>query len=138
MTASNGRVINLSGGISLLIDPSGHLVGVLSSSDLLDKADLLDQAREAIEQEPTRSDSPDRRSDMLERLASLTPREREVMGLMLAAKHTKQIAGEMQISAKTVDFHRKNILDKFGVEDSLKLIRLVFELQVTCLELAIS
>ena len=138
MSDRNGRVIYLDDGTSLVIDPGGHLVGILSHRDLLSKPNLLDQAREMIKETHQQPDSSSPRSDMLGRFASLTPREREVMGLMLAAKHTKQIASEMQISAKTVDFHRKNILDKFEVDDSLKLIRLIFELQVTCLEPAIS
>lgn len=58
-----------------------------------------------------------------ELLASLTMREREIFRLFLAGAATKQIAGRLFISVKTVDTHRGNINRKLGVRTSADLIR---------------
>jgi len=48
-------------------------------------------------------------------LTDLTPREVEVLQLMLAGKTNKTIACQMYISEKTVEFHLDNIYTKVGV-----------------------
>jgi DNA-binding NarL/FixJ family response regulator len=49
-------------------------------------------------------------------LSDLTPRELEILQLVLAGKTNKSIAGEICISAKTVEFHLDNIYKKIGVQ----------------------
>jgi len=58
------------------------------------------------------------------RLHSLTPREREVLELLLQDKPTKRIARELSISSSTVEKHRAKILSKFGVSSVLGLANL--------------
>ena len=53
----------------------------------------------------------------------LTPRELEVLKLIAEAYTSRQIAGELFISVKTVDRHRQNILDKLGMRDRVELTR---------------
>ena len=53
----------------------------------------------------------------------LTPRELEVLKLIAEAYTSKQIAGELFISIKTVDRHRQNILEKLGMRDRVELTR---------------
>jgi DNA-binding NarL/FixJ family response regulator len=48
-------------------------------------------------------------------LSDLTPRELEILRLVLAGKTNKAIAAEMYISAKTVEFHLDNIYSKLGL-----------------------
>ena len=49
-------------------------------------------------------------------LADLTPRELEILQLLLEGKTNKGIAREIAISAKTVEFHLDNIYRKIGVQ----------------------
>jgi two-component system response regulator FixJ len=58
------------------------------------------------------------------RFATLTPREREVLALIMACQHNKTIAAEMGISEKTVDVHRFNIMRKTGVRNLAELVQL--------------
>jgi DNA-binding NarL/FixJ family response regulator len=53
----------------------------------------------------------------------LTPRELEVLKLIAEAQTSKQIAGQLVISVKTVERHRQNILDKLGLRDRVELTR---------------
>ena len=53
----------------------------------------------------------------------LTPREEEIIKLIAEGHSSKQIAHTLVISAKTVDRHRANILQKLGMHDRLDLTR---------------
>jgi FixJ family two-component response regulator len=57
------------------------------------------------------------------RLAMLTEREREVLGLVLAGKPSRQVATELYISVKTVEFHRARIMQKLNVRSAAELFR---------------
>lgn len=63
--------------------------------------------------------------DLEERLSKLTERELEIMKLLAAGESTKQIAGRLAISPKTVDNHRAKILEKMNVENPTQLSRLL-------------
>jgi len=56
-------------------------------------------------------------------MASLTPREHEVMLHLIAGKLNKQIAAELGIAEITVKVHRKQVLKKFGVASVVDLMR---------------
>ena len=58
-------------------------------------------------------------------LESLTARESEIMELMVQGLMTKQIARKLEISIKTVEAHRSNILKKLDVESVVQLVRKV-------------
>jgi DNA-binding NarL/FixJ family response regulator len=53
----------------------------------------------------------------------LSPREREVMLLLLGGIRLKQIASDLDISVKTVTTHRARLLKKLELEDNLGLYR---------------
>ncbi len=57
------------------------------------------------------------------RLALLTEREREVLDLVLAGKPSRQVAQELFISVKTVEFHRSRIMQKMNVRSAAELFR---------------
>lgn len=59
------------------------------------------------------------------RLARLTPRERQVLELVVAGKLNKTIADLLGISIKTVELHRANMMSKLGVRNVPELVRLV-------------
>jgi len=52
-------------------------------------------------------------------LTSLTPRELEILQLVIIGKTNKAIAGEIYVSEKTVEFHLDNIYTKIGVRTRL-------------------
>lgn len=53
----------------------------------------------------------------------LTPREMEVLELIANGKSNKEIASVLNISAKTVDVHRSNIMRKLNVHDAVSLVK---------------
>jgi FixJ family two-component response regulator len=64
-------------------------------------------------------------ASVAQRLDSLTPREREVLGLIVAGKLNKQIADQLRISIKTVEVHRSRVMEKMGAASVAELVRLV-------------
>lgn len=53
-------------------------------------------------------------SDAMSRIASLTPRERQIMALILAGHPNKNIAADIGISQRTIENHRASIMRKTG------------------------
>jgi len=66
-----------------------------------------------------------RHNDVASRIATLSPREREVMEMLVAGKHAKQIAAEFGIGDKTVLKHRAKVLEKMRVDNVAELVRLL-------------
>lgn len=63
-----------------------------------------------------------------ERLAHLTPREHQVMELLLAGKTSKEIATALCVSVRTVEGHRREVLSKANVSSAAQLVRVVLSL----------
>ena len=61
--------------------------------------------------------------DGLQRPDELTPREMEVVKLIAEANTNRQIADALQVSEKTVESHRANLLSKLGMRDRVELVR---------------
>jgi DNA-binding NarL/FixJ family response regulator len=60
----------------------------------------------------------------------LTKREQEILHLITEAKNNKEIATELFISDQTVGVHRKNIMRKLGVKNTVNLIKFAIEYQL--------
>jgi len=73
-------------------------------------------------QAPERKQTPD--SD---KLSPLTPRERDIVKLIVAGASNKQVAQTLDISERTVKGHLSNVFQKLGVADRLKLVLYVTE-----------
>jgi two-component system response regulator FixJ len=86
---------------------------------------LLDSIQKAIDLDARTRRQWRERQDVQSRTGLLTQREREVMERLVAGKTNKNIAFELGISQKTVDFHRANILGKVGVNSVVELVRLL-------------
>ena len=63
------------------------------------------------------------RRDDAEKLAALTPREREVLEHAAKGLHAKEIAASLGISPRTVEVHKTRIMDKLGVRNIAELVR---------------
>jgi two-component system response regulator FixJ len=59
-----------------------------------------------------------------ERLASLTPREREVAALLATGAQNRDIARQLDISPRTVEIHKARCLEKLQVRTRADLVRL--------------
>jgi two-component system response regulator FixJ len=66
-----------------------------------------------------------RRLRIVDRVAALTEREREVMQRVIEGKHNKVIACELGISVKTVEFHRAKVMEKMGAASVAMLVQLM-------------
>ena len=60
-------------------------------------------------------------------LATLTPREQEVLDCVVAGKLNKRIAEELHISIKTVEAHRARLMQKLRVDSVAELVQLAIE-----------
>ena len=59
---------------------------------------------------------------------SLTPREREVLGLVTQGKANKVMAGDLGLSQRTVEIHRSRVMEKMGASSLAQLVRMVMDL----------
>lgn len=88
---------------------------------------LLDRIQEAVKRSQTACAEQARRARVRTLLARLTPRERQVAELVAAGKPNKVIAFELDLSMKTVEVHRHNLMDKLEVAGVAELARLFME-----------
>lgn len=61
------------------------------------------------------------------RIASLSPREREVLDWLAEGRSNKMIARELHISPRTVEIHRANMMSKLGAHHAAEAVRLRIE-----------
>jgi len=85
---------------------------------------LLDAINEGLRRDSALRVPVENGSELAERLATLTAREREVMDLALKGLPSKTIARELVISYRTVEQHRSRLLEKLGVASMNELLRL--------------
>jgi DNA-binding NarL/FixJ family response regulator len=63
----------------------------------------------------------------LKLFTSLTPRQREVLQLVAEGRSAKEIAAQLYISVKTVEFHKKHLMEELNLRTSAELIRYAVE-----------
>jgi FixJ family two-component response regulator len=86
--------------------------------------DLLDAVQEAIARDRAARRERGELADLRTRFDSLTPREREVLDLIVAGLLNKQIAGELNIGEVTIKTHRAHIMQKTQAESLAHLVRM--------------
>lgn len=86
---------------------------------------LLDLIQQAIARDDEIREQAAQEAELAERMARLTPREQEVMELVVGGKANKVIAVELAISERTVELHRGRIMKKMRVRSFAELMRLV-------------
>ena len=65
-----------------------------------------------------------RQASIASRIATLTERERDVLRRVIEGKQNKVIAAELDISMKTVEFHRSRVMEKMGADSVAALVQL--------------
>lgn len=85
--------------------------------------DLTEKVRRALLLAEQWRQINDERGKIASRIGKLTPREREVMEMLVAGKKNKKIAEELGISRKTLDIHRAKVMSKMEANTIADLVR---------------
>jgi FixJ family two-component response regulator len=86
--------------------------------------ELLDHINHALKQDAEYRSTAARRSDVQHRLDSLTPREKQVMELIVEGNANKVIAIDLGLSERTVEIHRAKVMEKMGARSVAHLVKL--------------
>jgi FixJ family two-component response regulator len=92
--------------------------------------DLLDAVHAALEKDRVRRLSDSEISALRTRLRTLTPREREVLPLVISGRLNKQIAAEIRASEATVKVHRSQLMRKMEAKSLADLVRIAGKLGI--------
>jgi FixJ family two-component response regulator len=84
---------------------------------------LIERIREALDIDTRRREAAAKGAAVEQRLASLTPRERDVHDLLLQGRSSKQIAETLELSVRTVEGYRREVFRKMQVTSAADLIR---------------
>ena len=123
-------VIMISGSGNVSAAVKAMKAGVL---DFLEKPfknqNLLNLVHKAINKNKSDRKKNSTQNKALECINSLTQREKEVMELVVTGKSNKDIAQQLEISIKTVEVHRANVMDKMAVTSIADLVRKSMEVK---------
>jgi RNA polymerase sigma factor (sigma-70 family) len=87
---------------------------------------LLERVQEAMLKDAQARESDTDKQAIIERYALLTPREREILSLIIAGKSSKEIAKELHVSPRTIETHRSRIIDKMKAKSLSDLLAMAF------------
>jgi two-component system response regulator FixJ len=89
---------------------------------------VLASIKEAITKHAARQTPTPLDAELAARLETLTPREREVLDLLVAGDPNKVIAYRLQISPRTVEIHRARVMEKMRARSLPELVRMAMTL----------
>jgi len=85
---------------------------------------LITRIRQSLEDATKEQGKESRIAEAKARLTQLTPRELEVMNLLVAGKHNKIIANELNISVRTAEAHRAKVMKKLQADSLSDIVRI--------------
>lgn len=85
---------------------------------------LLEKVQAALAQDAEQRKVLNQQQLIIDRIRSMTPREREIMDRMIAGQANKVIAIELEISQRTVEIHRSRVMHKMGTHSLAQLVRM--------------
>jgi RNA polymerase sigma factor (sigma-70 family) len=107
--------------------PAARTAFLADAVDFIEKPfeerQLLEAIETAFARERSRSDAAYALQAVSEKLAKLTPREREVLDHAAKGLHAKEIGSALGISARTVEVHKTRIMEKLEVRNIGELVR---------------
>lgn len=86
--------------------------------------ELLDRINAALKLDAENRALVERHADLRRRAETLTPREREVMKLVVDGRANKVIAIDLGLSERTVEIHRGNVMEKMGARSIAHLVKM--------------
>jgi FixJ family two-component response regulator len=92
---------------------------------------LLDAIRQALERSREALNHDAKMQELRDRYSSLTPREREVMGLVVSGMLNKQVGGQLDISEITVKAHRGQVMQKMKADSLADLVKMAEKLRIS-------
>jgi len=94
-----------------------------------DETRLLTSIRNAVQQYRQRMSSAVELQQLRSRFSSLSPRQHQVMELVVAGLSSKEIGMRLHLSAKTVDNHRAWVMERIGARNLAELVRMATTIQ---------
>jgi FixJ family two-component response regulator len=91
--------------------------------------ELLERVQRALAADKSNRASMQERDRIRARLATLTPREREVFKLMTLGKPNKVMAADLGLSQRTVEIHRAHVMEKSGASSIAQLVRMTLDVE---------
>jgi len=91
--------------------------------------ELLTNVRRALAYDRQNRQTLAQMDRIRERIASLTPREREVLELLARGCANKTMAHEMRLSERTVELHRSRVMEKMGADSVAQLVRMFMDFE---------
>jgi FixJ family two-component response regulator len=86
--------------------------------------DLLDRINNALKQDAENRAAIEMHADLRRRAESLTPREHEVLELVVEGKANKVAAIDLGLSERTIEIHRANVMEKMGARSVAHLVKM--------------
>ena len=93
----------------------------------LDEGKLIQAIDEAFRRQSASLGSRQQQQEFSRRVDELTPREHEVMELVIAGRHNREIAAVLDISPRTVEVHKARMMAKLGADNVPQLVRICLE-----------
>jgi FixJ family two-component response regulator len=91
--------------------------------------DLIDRVQQALARDQETREALKEHEGIRARIATLTPREHDVLGLLTQGNANKSMAQDLGLSQRTVEIHRAHVMEKMGARSVAQLVRMVMDLE---------